>query len=173
LAKVSECSVGQHLPTTKSGDIFRLCNRRNNHWCALAEGVEGRVVGDKSGGNMGGTAFRTIEKGFSVGQLHFLLSIPSFTQLSPLVPSLFATIDFVDYYLGALLPSPESVRICVSSISLPHSHKTWSPTFSSYCGSQPISYPTSILSPPIVHLIDSHLPQSIHSPHPTSPLPSA
>jgi hypothetical protein len=31
-----------------------------------------------------------------------------------------ATIDIVDYYLGALLPSPESVRIDVSSISLPN-----------------------------------------------------
>jgi hypothetical protein len=30
-----------------------------------------------------------------------------------------ATIDIVDYYLGATLPSPESVRIDVSSISLP------------------------------------------------------
>jgi hypothetical protein len=31
-----------------------------------------------------------------------------------------ATIDIVDYYyLGAILPSPESVRIDVSSISLP------------------------------------------------------
>ncbi len=29
------------------------------------------------------------------------------------------TIDIVDYYLGALLLSPESVRIDVSSISLP------------------------------------------------------
>ncbi len=33
--------------------------------------------------------------------------------------SCMATIDIVDYYLGALLPSPESVRINVSSISLP------------------------------------------------------
>jgi hypothetical protein len=30
-----------------------------------------------------------------------------------------ATIDIVDYYLGAILPSTESVRIDVSSISLP------------------------------------------------------
>ena len=30
-----------------------------------------------------------------------------------------ATIDIIDYYLGAILPSPESVRIDVSSISLP------------------------------------------------------
>jgi hypothetical protein len=30
-----------------------------------------------------------------------------------------ATIDIVDYYLGDILPSPESVRIDVSSISLP------------------------------------------------------
>ncbi len=33
--------------------------------------------------------------------------------------SFLATIDIVDYYLGALLPSPESVRIDVSSILLP------------------------------------------------------
>ena len=33
--------------------------------------------------------------------------------------SFLATIDIVDYYLGAILPSPESVRIDVSSISLP------------------------------------------------------
>jgi hypothetical protein len=33
--------------------------------------------------------------------------------------SLMATIDIVDYYLGAILPSPESVRIDVSFISLP------------------------------------------------------
>ncbi len=33
--------------------------------------------------------------------------------------SLMATIDIVDYYLGALLPSPESVRIDVSPISIP------------------------------------------------------
>ncbi len=33
--------------------------------------------------------------------------------------SFMATIDIVDYYLGAILPSPESVRIDVSSISIP------------------------------------------------------
>jgi hypothetical protein len=33
--------------------------------------------------------------------------------------SFLATIDIVDYYLETLLPSPESVRIDVSSISLP------------------------------------------------------
>jgi hypothetical protein len=33
--------------------------------------------------------------------------------------SFMATIDIVDYYLGAILPPPESVRIDVSSISLP------------------------------------------------------
>jgi hypothetical protein len=33
--------------------------------------------------------------------------------------SFMATIDIVDYYLGAILPFPESVRIDVSSISLP------------------------------------------------------
>jgi hypothetical protein len=33
--------------------------------------------------------------------------------------SFMATIDIVDYYLGAILPLPESIRIDVSSISLP------------------------------------------------------
>ncbi len=33
--------------------------------------------------------------------------------------SFMATIDIVDYYLGTVLPSPESVHIDVSSISLP------------------------------------------------------
>ncbi len=37
-------------------------------------------------------------------------------------------IDIVDYYLGAILPSPESVRIDVSSISLPTLTKTWPPS---------------------------------------------
>ncbi len=41
---------------------------------------------------------------------HFIVSTHSFMA---------TTIDIVDYYLGALLPSPESVRIDVSSISLP------------------------------------------------------
>ncbi len=41
--------------------------------------------------------------------------------------SFLATIDIVDYYLGAILPSPESVRIDVSSISLP-TLTTWSPS---------------------------------------------
>jgi hypothetical protein len=33
--------------------------------------------------------------------------------------SFMTTIDIVDYYLGAILPSPESVRIDVSAIPLP------------------------------------------------------
>ncbi len=33
--------------------------------------------------------------------------------------SFMATVDIADYYLGTILPSPESVRIDVSSISLP------------------------------------------------------
>ncbi len=41
------------------------------------------------------------------------------TAALPTVNALFlATIDIVDYYLGALLPSPESVKIDLSS-SLP------------------------------------------------------
>jgi hypothetical protein len=35
------------------------------------------------------------------------------------IRSYLATIDIVDYYFGATLPSPESVRIDVSFISLP------------------------------------------------------
>ncbi len=33
--------------------------------------------------------------------------------------SFMATIDIIDYYLGSILPSPESVRIDVSFISIP------------------------------------------------------
>ncbi len=38
---MSERELNQHLPTTKSGGILRLCHRRNHHGYALAEGVEG------------------------------------------------------------------------------------------------------------------------------------
>ncbi len=50
VAKVGECEreLSQHLPTTKSGGILRLCHRRNHYGYALAEGVEGCIVG--SGG---------------------------------------------------------------------------------------------------------------------------
>jgi hypothetical protein len=50
VAKVGECEreLSQHLPTTKSGGILRLCHRRNHYEYALAEGVEGCIVG--SGG---------------------------------------------------------------------------------------------------------------------------
>ena len=50
VAKVGECEreLSQHLPTTKSGGILRLCYRRNHYGYALAEGVEGCSVG--SGG---------------------------------------------------------------------------------------------------------------------------
>ena len=37
--------LGQHLPTTKSGGILRLCDRLNRHGDALAEDMEGSVVG--------------------------------------------------------------------------------------------------------------------------------
>ncbi len=48
VAKVGECEreLSQHLPT--SGGILRLCHRRNHYGYALAEGVEGCIVG--SGG---------------------------------------------------------------------------------------------------------------------------
>ncbi len=50
VAKVGECEreLSQHLPTTKNGGILRLCHRRNHYGYALAEGVEGCIVG--SGG---------------------------------------------------------------------------------------------------------------------------
>ncbi len=50
VAKVGECEreLRQHLLTTKSGGILRLCHRRNHYGYALAEGVEGCIVG--SGG---------------------------------------------------------------------------------------------------------------------------
>jgi hypothetical protein len=50
VAKVGECEreLSQHLPTTKSGGILRLCYRRNHDGYALAEGVKGCIVG--SGG---------------------------------------------------------------------------------------------------------------------------
>ncbi len=50
VAKVGECEreLSQHLPTTKRGDILRLCYRRNHDGYALAEGVEECIVG--SGG---------------------------------------------------------------------------------------------------------------------------
>jgi hypothetical protein len=76
-----------------------------------------------------------------------------------------ATIDIVDYYLGAILPSPESVRIDVSSISLPsltklgllpflrHSHGKKNFLFSSVMSSKLspalpnlVSYPNFVLS---------------------------
>ncbi len=44
-----ELELNQHLPTAKSGRIFRFCHRHNHHRYALAEGVEGSVVGDRVG----------------------------------------------------------------------------------------------------------------------------
>ena len=68
--------------------------------------------------------------------------------------SFMATIDIVDYYLGAILPSPESVRIDVSSISLPGSvTPTANPSYSvmflrlSLAFSNLASCPISVLSP--------------------------
>jgi hypothetical protein len=47
VAKVGECEreLSQHLPTTKSRGILRLCHRRSYHGYALAEGVEGCIAG--------------------------------------------------------------------------------------------------------------------------------
>jgi hypothetical protein len=53
VAKVGECEreLSQHLPIPKSGGILRLCHRHNHYGYALAEGVEGCIVG--SGGRQG------------------------------------------------------------------------------------------------------------------------
>ncbi len=50
VAKVGEGEreLNQHLPTAKSGRIFRFCHRRNHHGYALAESVEGSVVGERA-----------------------------------------------------------------------------------------------------------------------------
>ena len=50
VAKVGEGEreLSQHLPAPKSRGIFCLCHRRNHYRYALAEGVEGCIVG--SGG---------------------------------------------------------------------------------------------------------------------------
>ena len=50
VAKVGkgERELNQHLPPPKSGGVLRLCHRRYHHGYALAEGMEGCIVG--SGG---------------------------------------------------------------------------------------------------------------------------
>jgi hypothetical protein len=61
-----------------------------------------------------------IEVGYDVGTN--TATLPTVNALFHSIVSLhsfMATLDIVDYYLGALLPSPESVRIEVPSISLP------------------------------------------------------
>ena len=52
MAKVGEGEgkLSQHLPAPKSRGILRLCHRRNHYRYALAEGVEGCVVGSKGRG---------------------------------------------------------------------------------------------------------------------------
>ena len=49
VAKVGEGEreLDQHLATSKSCSILRLCHRRDHHGYALAEGMERGVVGDK------------------------------------------------------------------------------------------------------------------------------
>ncbi len=42
---VCERELSHHLPTTKSGGRLSLCHRRNHYGYALAEGVEGCIVG--------------------------------------------------------------------------------------------------------------------------------
>jgi hypothetical protein len=61
-----------------------------------------------------------IDVGYEVGtNIAALSTVNSLFHSIVSTRSLMATIDIVDYYLGAILPSPESVRIDVSSISLP------------------------------------------------------
>jgi hypothetical protein len=61
-----------------------------------------------------------IEVGYDVGtNTAALLTVNALFHSIVSTNSFMATIDIIDYYLGALLPSPESVRIDVSSISLP------------------------------------------------------
>ena len=52
VAKVGEGEgeLNQHLPAPKRRGILRLCHRRNHYRYALAEGVEGCVVGSKGRG---------------------------------------------------------------------------------------------------------------------------
>ncbi len=53
VAKVDEGEreLSQHLPAPKGHGILRLCHRRNHYRYALAEGMEGCIVG--SGGRGG------------------------------------------------------------------------------------------------------------------------
>ena len=52
VAKVGEGEgkLSQHLPAPKSRGILRLCHRSNHYRYALAEGVEGCVVGSRGRG---------------------------------------------------------------------------------------------------------------------------
>ena len=52
VAKVGEGEgkLSQHLPAAKRRGILRLCHRRNHYRYALAEGVEGCIVGSRGRG---------------------------------------------------------------------------------------------------------------------------
>ena len=52
VAKVGEGEgkLSQHLPAPKSRGILCFCHRRNHYRYALAEGVEGCVVGSRGRG---------------------------------------------------------------------------------------------------------------------------
>ena len=56
VAKVGdgEGKLSQHLPAPKRRGILRLCHRRNHYRYALAEGVEGCIVGGVGRGLVGG-----------------------------------------------------------------------------------------------------------------------
>ncbi len=86
----------------KWDEVHRL-RKRKVRWTIGGDKIEVGydVCGDK---HRNTTALPTVNALF-----HSIVSTHSFM----------ATIDIVDYYLGALRPSPESVRIDVSSISLP------------------------------------------------------
>ncbi len=51
VAKVGEGEreLDQHLPIPKSGGVLRLCHRRYHHGYALAESMEGCMVGSGGG----------------------------------------------------------------------------------------------------------------------------
>jgi hypothetical protein len=103
-----------------------------------------------------------------------------------------ATIDIVDYYLGAILPSPESVRIDVSSISIPTLTKLGLLPFLRHSHGKPFLFcdvlktvpglpQSGLLSQPrLVALLTQHIwvlrnlhPHAFSPPHPLSfPLPS-
>ena len=77
MAKVGEGEgkLSQHLPAPKSRGILRLCHRRNHYRYALAEGVEGCIVGSGGRGWVGGVGLD--EAGGSDKGLFFFYTLSS------------------------------------------------------------------------------------------------